>query len=395
LKRSAKIAVVVGLAGLLAALTFTFGTSPSTAAEPPGPAELRAQESVLRLTELPTGYVLGGGPACDTLRPSEEAGAIIAEGGEPEPPTPYEVFLTHHATSSCLYTYERLYRPAGASAEPAAIFSFVVRTPSVGAATEALSNGQLAEEMSAAKIAGEVREEGFRAAGSQPALGESSLRFRTNQFYWDSLPADNPPDRAGTMVIWHQGNLVAGILAGGAKPAVNDAAAARYGALQQKLLEAPRPYVEAESEDIPTFLGNPNLGVPVYWLGKEFDPANGGEGVPFVRADGRERLTHRGRPADGDGIRQRALPRQLDPGWLAQVLPHQGGPPEEPALRERAKGEAARGPRDHLHRLREGPGDLPALRAQPTLRRRLPARRGGRDRRVALHRERLRKQSGP
>jgi hypothetical protein len=45
-ERSARIAAVFSLAGLLVTVTLVFGSALSTAAEPPGPAELRAQESV-------------------------------------------------------------------------------------------------------------------------------------------------------------------------------------------------------------------------------------------------------------------------------------------------------------------------------------------------------------
>jgi hypothetical protein len=282
-ERSAKIAAVFSLAGLLVTLTLVFGSALSMAAEPPGPAELRAQESVLRLTELPTGYVLSGRHFCSAQRPGEEAGGIVVEAGGPKaPPTPYEMFLAHNATSSCLYAYERLYGPPG----PAVVFSFALRTPSVAAATEVLADPQLGEELATDVMGNAVSEEGFRPAGSPPALGEASLRFRTNRFSWEGQTP-----MAGTVVLWHQGRLVGGIIAGGAKPAVNDAAADRDGALQQKLMEAPRPYEEAESEDIPTFLDNPNLGVPVYWLGKEYKPGNG-VAYSFVRADDHKRLTH-------------------------------------------------------------------------------------------------------
>jgi hypothetical protein len=286
-ERSAKIAAVFSLAGLLVTVTLVFGSALSMAAEPPGPAELRAQESVLRLTELPTGYVLGRGPSCSALSPNEERGGIVVEVGERESPTPYDTFLEHVATSSCVYGYERLYRPAGASAEPAEVFSFAVRTPSVAAATEVLADEQLSEELASATMSADVAEEGFRQAGSPPVVGEASLRFRTDSFHWEG----GQTPLAATLVVWRQGKLIGGVLAGGAKPAVNDAAAARYAALQQKLMEAPRPYEEAESEDIPTFLDNPDLGVPVYWLGKEYKPGNGNT-YSFVRADDHKRLTH-------------------------------------------------------------------------------------------------------
>jgi hypothetical protein len=282
--------VAAALAALLLALGTVLAGAPRAAAEPPAPTERQALDSVLRLPELPTGYVLGP-HYCNKLRPSEEeaGGIIVEEEGPPRPPTPYEAFVAKTATNTCLFAYERLYRVAGVPAEPGAVFAFTLATPSVAAATEALADGRLTMELGEDAVGDAAAEREFRPAGPPPALGEGARRFRTDSFYFNEIE-----DTPGTMVIWRQGKLVAGILAGGSKPAVNDAAAARYGALQQKLIEAPRPYDEAEGEDIPTFLGNPNLGMPVYWLGKEFTPAAGSEAVPFVRADARERLEHPG-----------------------------------------------------------------------------------------------------
>jgi hypothetical protein len=290
-KRSAKIAVVAALAGLLLALGAVLAGAPKASAGQPAPTEQQALDSILRLGELPPGYVLGGKHFCDEpRRPSEEEGEeIFVEGGKNKPPTPYEIFFDRTATSSCVLAYERLYRAAGAPAGPKAVFSFTLATPSVTAATEALADGQLSRELGTEAVSDATVEEGFRAAGSPPALGEGARRFRTNHFYFNDVT-----DTPGTMVIWHQGKLVGGILAGGAKPAVNDAAAARYGALQQKLMEAPRPYDEAEAEDIPTFLGNPDLGVPVYWLGKDFTPRGKTLSFSFSRADARPHLEQPG-----------------------------------------------------------------------------------------------------
>lgn len=212
MERSAKIAAVFSLAGLLVTLTSVFGSALSMAAEPPGPAELRAQESVLRLTELPTGYLLSGRHFRSAQRPNEEAGGILEAEGPMAPPTPHEVFHAHNATSSCVYDYERLYGPPG----PTVVFSFTVRTPSFAAATEVLADPQLGEELTGDVMGNEVSEEGLRPAGTPPALGEASLRFRTNRFSWKGQTPT-----AATTVLSHQGKLVGGILAGGAKHAVS------------------------------------------------------------------------------------------------------------------------------------------------------------------------------
>jgi len=286
MKRSGKIAVLTAFAGLLLSLGALFAGAPRAGAESLSALERQAHESVLRLAELPTGYVLGGNFCGAARRPSEEE-ELVAVGEEHKPPTPYEAFVDHNASDSCVYAYEQLYRPAGAPAEPKVVFSFTFATTSVAAATEALADSGLSKELAAHTIADKVVEEGLYPVGSPPALGEGSRRFHTDLFYWEGHS-----HMAGTVVLWRQGKLVAGILAGGAKPGVNDAAADRYAALQQKAVEAPRPYEEAEAEDIPTFLGNPNLGVPVYWLGKEFKGGPRGWTSYFVRADARESLAH-------------------------------------------------------------------------------------------------------
>ncbi|MBN9624557.1 MAG: hypothetical protein J0H06_16765, partial [Actinobacteria bacterium] len=103
MKRSGQIVVVAALAALLLALGAVLAGAPQAGAEPPAPTERQALDSVLRLVELPTGYVLGGHDFCEApRRPSEEErGGVIVESGERKPPTPYDAFLEHTATSSC------------------------------------------------------------------------------------------------------------------------------------------------------------------------------------------------------------------------------------------------------------------------------------------------------
>lgn len=75
----------------------------------------------------------------------------------------------------------------------------------------------------------------------------------------------------GTLVLWRQGSVLAGVFATSPKEAVSDALASEYAARQQSVVTAPRPYPAAEADDDATYLDNPNLHVPVYWLGPKFE----------------------------------------------------------------------------------------------------------------------------
>lgn len=260
-----EIAVVAALTGLLVVLAFALAGAPEARGQGLSPAERRAQESVLRLAELPTGYVLGESYFCGTpLRPSEEQG--IYEQKEHLPPTPYEAFLERNDPTSCFFGYEQLYRAAGVPPGPVSVEAFTMTTPSVTAAAEGLAPGRVSKELASWAF----REKGLYPAGAPPAVGEAALQFHTN------LVRDyRRTHLAGTLVLWRSGKMIGAILASGAKPSVNDAAAAHYAALQQALIEAPRPYENSEAESIPTYFGDPHLHVPAYWLGKKFTPGLG------------------------------------------------------------------------------------------------------------------------
>lgn len=279
MRRLGKIAAVVALAGLLLALAIALAAASGAGAAGLSPAERRAQESVLRLPELPAGYVLDPNWYCGTPpSPSEDEG--IYEREEDKPPSPYQAFLDRNRPTACLFPYEHLYRPPGAPGGPPVVYSFTFAVPSVAAATEGLAAG--AELASYA-----IGQEGLFTADPAPALGEAALRFHTNR-----VELSGHTRLGGTVVIWRDGALIAGVFAAGSKIAIDDEAAARYAAAQQALVEAPRPYEADEAESIPTYLGNPRLGLPVYWLGSEFSPRPRAGTSYFLRATPREHLAH-------------------------------------------------------------------------------------------------------
>jgi hypothetical protein len=280
MKRSRAIAAVVAITGLcVAVLAPAAGAAEAPLFEPgyvESPAATLALESTLRLTDLPAGFVLGGEAFCGEPRDPKEDEDIY-ERQEHPPPTPAEAFIATTKAPLCTVEYRRLYRAAGTGSTPDLVQSFALATPNAQAAAKGLALG--AELFEYTLAVG-----GFSAAGPAPAVGEGARLFHSDRARFRRL--SNLP---GTLLLWRQGAVIAGVFAVSMKSAVSDAAAAEYAARQQTYVAAPRPYLASEAEDVPVYLGNPTLRVPVYWLGESFEP----KGLPpayFEDAFGGEEL---------------------------------------------------------------------------------------------------------
>jgi hypothetical protein len=79
----------------------------------------------------------------------------------------------------------------------------------------------------------------------------------------------------GTTLFWRHGKLLAAISVGGLEPDENDRAALHFAQIQQQRMEAPTPYTAAERDDTEVGLENPELQIPIYWLGSSFAPGFG------------------------------------------------------------------------------------------------------------------------
>ena len=101
-----------------------------------------------------------------------------------------------------------------------------------------------------------------------PGFGHDAVRFRSS--------GDNDvPAEAG--VIWRNGNLLAIVLAGGEgmTRSYADDKAVELAVRQQKRIESPRAQEPPEKRDVELPLDDPTLDVPVYWLGRTFEPGGG------------------------------------------------------------------------------------------------------------------------
>jgi hypothetical protein len=216
-----------------------------------------AAESLLRLTDMPPGFVAEEGVCGEPRHPSENEG--IYERREDIPPTPEETFVKKTGTVFCRAGYSRLYRAPGTGATPVRVISLALVTPSAAAAAEGLALGpELVEET--------IHVSGF-SAGVAPAIGEAARQFDTVQ-----ASSKQRVGTPGVLLLWRQGATIGGVFAAAATPSLSASAAATYAQRQQDYLIEPRPYLPAEGEDMRTFLDNPDLTVPVYWLGPDFKP---------------------------------------------------------------------------------------------------------------------------
>jgi hypothetical protein len=261
-KRSVQVAAAAVFLGLLGALL----ASLASAAEEPlfyavHPAELPASESALRLADLPPGFVVTPESAeCfEPRHPSENFG--IYEQREHIPPTPTEAFERANGSPAlCSIGFERLYTVPGTGATPLSVDSLSMVAPSPAAAAKAIALGPELFEYN-------LFTGNFKADGPSPALGEEARRWATNRGAAPGLR--NLP---GVLLVWRRGAVVSAIYAVSTTYAVAEAGAAEAATAQEAQVLAPRPYLAAEGEDLATFLGNPNIKVPVWWLGPTYEP---------------------------------------------------------------------------------------------------------------------------
>lgn len=234
------------------------------------PSARLASESILRLTDMPAGFVREEETQCREPRDKSENYGIY-ERREHLPPTAEEAFFKKTHPGFCVIGYDRLYRVAGTGATPIDVVSFAFATPSAAAAAEGLAVGPGLVEYT-------LDTGGFAAARMpSPQIGEEARLFITNHGRAPGLA--NLP---GTLLIWRQGAMLAGVFALATKAEVSGAAAGEYAGRQQEHVLAPRPFLGSEVEDTPVYLNNPNIKVPIYWLGSAF----GGHGLPLTYFDG-------------------------------------------------------------------------------------------------------------
>lgn len=234
----------------LCALLALLVAAPAAAATlgPSGNLVSGAEETGLRLHDLPPGYRIGDDSGCGPWDPEGASAKVIK-------------FIARYWPEGCTFQYERLFQAPGAETAPL-VESESNAFPSAEAAKQGF------ELMT--RAGGKDRESRPKEILPPPALGE-----RARFFHSHDVLVEGKPRRPGSILFWQQGTLISVLLVAGRAPAANDRIALRLAQLQQGHVEAPTPYTEAEQDDTEAALENPALGVPVYWLGPKFAPGHG------------------------------------------------------------------------------------------------------------------------
>lgn len=238
----------------------------ASAAEEVGPL---AEQTLLRLNDLPGGYVLQPGGYCEPIEVHSYTGK-----------RDLEAWVKAVRPFDCHLGYKRLYRPAGAAASPPSVATASVTTSSVEAA-------QAAKPVMVELVENLTEARDVRAAPTEAVIGEETHVFRSPE-----LDEYRPEPVPGVTVVWRVGSAIELSYAGGWSYSEDERAAYALAAKQQAHVEAPTPYLASEAEDIPTYFENPGLKLPSYWLGRTFTPGKGLERSFFESVATRAELGH-------------------------------------------------------------------------------------------------------
>ncbi len=245
------MARALGLAG--AFLLLLSAATASALDEPSGKLVAGAEETVLRLHDLPPGYLVDDDSICGSSSPGEGAASRI------------DRWAARHRPAGCYYEYERVFEIPGAAPAPAPalVVAQTLNTPSEAAAVRgfALYNGLLTR--------GDGNDRG-RVALSPNGPSARLIRHAGARVKGQKI-------RPGSFLFWRHGKLIAVVHVVGLNPRGNDRVALQLAQVQQRRLEAPTPYTEAERDDTEVALDDPGLKFPIYWVGSDFDP---GAGLP-------------------------------------------------------------------------------------------------------------------
>jgi hypothetical protein len=236
------------------------GISAGAARSPEEPAE----RLVLRLTDLPRGYF--------PLDFSEGANLeLICEELEPADPGPrLASFVRRFSPEGCLGLYLRAYRVPGAGPSSQVVGTGAMDVGNAAAADEgfALAGALLAK----------LTEEPLEEVAPSETIGEASRLF-----HWKRVPGlFRNGHHLGSFLVWRSGNVLAAAFATGNSLAISDEIVTDLARRQQAHVANPTPYANAERDTSEIFLDDPGLKIPVYWLGRVFDP---GHGLPPARLE--------------------------------------------------------------------------------------------------------------
>lgn len=229
--------------GFAVALVLLLAPAAEAAGQPTGKLRAGAEETVLRLHDLPPGYMVGFDDSCEALEP---IGVDFFRR--------VDRWIAKHWPERCQFDYERRFLAAGYGPAPPQITSETINTPSAKAAAEG-------REIFLRLIRRVIKPQREATVSIGPG-GPTATLFRKR-------------GQQGSLLLWQHGKLLASLEVVGMNAQESGDAALHYAQVQQRRLESPSPYTEAERDDTEVPLDDPSLKVPVYWLGSAFSPEGG------------------------------------------------------------------------------------------------------------------------
>jgi hypothetical protein len=241
---SSMIATTLAVGGSGGAVV-SFGATP--------PATDAVASLVLRLPDVGNGYRIDSDSGCGRL------------GVEDAPPNVRQLILTYWPTG-CYMGFNRWWLDRGGLAKGAReIQSGAFVFPSVASATEAM---RIAGDF-ARQVLGDYG--GFTPRAEPLALGDETKLFAVGRDF---------------TVAWRRGAVLALLHVDGRTAALARQAALSLARVQQARIERPTPVPPGTNYDLEVALEDPRLGVPVYWLGRRFDPGPALPALRLERAEG-------------------------------------------------------------------------------------------------------------
>ena len=224
-------------AATLAVLAVAGGVTGAAAIQGADPAPL-----TLRLTDLPKGWRVGDDTGC---------GPMGTEGATPE----VTALVLEFHPQACVREFNRVW----ASGKPFYVQSLAMTFATDGGADRAFN----------------VTPGLFDFFGFEGAVRSTTvvaIGDRSQVFVQPKGSPPGPQPSPETAIAWRSGETYAFVVA--SAPTQGDAttAAIAYARAQQTRIEAPTPVSDADFDDLEVGLDDPKLEVPVWWLGRSWDP---------------------------------------------------------------------------------------------------------------------------
>jgi hypothetical protein len=254
--------VAVILAVIAAGFVYSVLTGGSNDADGAGGGSpVAARDLLLRLHDLPPGYVNYAGPRegddaeeplCSPLTNPADTPAALAR------------VIKRFRPGGCLATYARLYTVPGIAPTAAMLATGAMRLGSDDAADAVWKVvptmlGRLAGDRSP------------HPAPTATTIGDKTML----------LHAPVPPfplnyfGKKASYLVWRSGTVLATVLAVTDSYAQADQIVADLAPKQQQHVLEPSPYSKSERYDGEVGLDDPAIPLPVYWLGRKFEPGSG------------------------------------------------------------------------------------------------------------------------